>query len=203
MAADLTEERTTLVRNLAGTLAHNWWVLLLRGVVAVIFGLLVFARPGPSLSVLLLLFGAFAMADGLLGTWTAITHREDHENWILLLIGGLVGIGIGALTLFYPGITALGLLFYIAIWAMTTGVIEIVAAIRLRKQIQGEWRLVAAGLLSVGLGTLLIVQPGAGVLGLLWLIASFALVFGLSLIALSFKLKDFAKHAGHAQGHPA
>jgi uncharacterized membrane protein HdeD (DUF308 family) len=203
MAADVTKEGTTLVRSLAGTLAHDWWVLLLRGIVAIIFGVLIFARPGPSLSVLLLLFGAFAMADGILGTWTAITHREDHENWILLLIGGLLGIGIGALALFYPGITALGLLFYIAIWAMTTGVIEIVAAIRLRKQIHGEWRLVVAGLLSVALGVLLIVQPAAGLLGLLWLVASFAIVFGLSLIALSFKVKGFAKHVGHVEGHPA
>lgn len=182
-----------LAENLALTLSRNWWVLLLRGAVAILFGILTFLQPGISLASLVLLFGAYALADGVLGAWTAITHRKDRENWWVLLLEGLVGIGVGVLTLFNPGVTALALLFYIAIWAIATGVLEIVTAVRLRKEIEGEWMLVLAGLASVAFGVLLMARPGSGALAVLWLIASYAIVFGVLLVVLAFRVKGVAR----------
>jgi uncharacterized membrane protein HdeD (DUF308 family) len=182
-----------LAENLALTLSRNWWVLLLRGAVAILFGILTFLQPGISLASLVLLFGAYALADGILGAWTAVSHRKDRENWWVLLLEGLVGIGVGVLTLFNPGVTALALLFYIAIWAIATGVLEIVTAVRLRKEIEGEWMLVLAGLASVAFGVLLMARPGAGALAVLWLIASYAIVFGVLLVVLAFRVKGVAR----------
>ena len=187
-----------LKNSLAGILSRGWWMLLLRGLVAIAFGVLTWMQPGISLAALILLFGAFALADGLLGVWTAVTGRKEHENWGLLLLGGLVGIGIGLLTFLAPGLTALALLFYIAIWAIATGVLEIAAAIRLRKEIQGEWLLILGGLASVAFGLMLIGRPGAGALAVLWLIAAYAVAFGLILVLLAFKVRGLAQRAAKA-----
>jgi uncharacterized membrane protein HdeD (DUF308 family) len=182
-----------LAENLAVTLSHNWWVLLLRGIVAILFGVLTFMQPGISLASLVLLFGAYALADGALAAWTAVSHRKDRENWWVLLLEGLLGIGVGAITLLKPGVTALVLLFYIAIWAIATGVLEIVTAIRLRNEIEGEWMLVLAGLASVAFGVVMMAAPGAGALAVLWLIASYAIVFGALFVLLAFKVRGAAK----------
>jgi uncharacterized membrane protein HdeD (DUF308 family) len=179
--------------HLAAILSRNWWVLLLRGIVAIVFGVLTWLLPGISLAALVLLFGAYSMVDGILGAWTAIAGRKEHEHWWVLLLEGLVGIGVGILTLFAPGVTALALLFYIAIWAIATGVLEIVAAIRLRKEIEGEWLLVLGGLASVAFGVLLMARPGAGALAVLWIIAAYAVVFGVILVVLAFKARSFAR----------
>jgi uncharacterized membrane protein HdeD (DUF308 family) len=181
-----------LANNLVGTLSHNWWVLLLRGIVAILFGVLTFARPRISLETLVVVFGSFAFVDGVLQSWTAITHRHDRDNWGMLLVGGLVGIGVGILTWMNPGMVALALLFYIAIWAIATGVVEMVAAIRLRKEINNEWMLVVAGLASIAFGVALIARPASGALAVLWLIGSFAIVCGIALIALSLRMRSFA-----------
>jgi len=176
---------------LSTILSRNWWVLLLRGLAAIAFGILAWLQPGISLAALVLLFGTYIMADGILGVWTAIAGRKEREHWWVLLLWGLVGIGVGTLTFLAPGITALALLFYIAVWAITTGVLEIVAAIHLRKEIKGEWLLVLGGLASVVFGCLLLVQPGVGALALLWLIATYAVVFGVLLVMLAFKMRAF------------
>ena len=178
---------------LATILSRNWWVLLLRGIVAIAFGVLTWFQPGISLASLVLLFGVYSMADGILGTWTAIAGRKERDHWWVLLLEGLVGIGVGLLTLFAPGVTALALLFYIAIWAIATGVLEIVAAIRLRKEIEGEWLLVLGGLASVVFGVLLMARPGVGVLAVLWLVAAYAVVFGVLLVILAFKARSFGR----------
>ena len=181
----------TILTHLASTLARGWWLLLLRGLVAIIFGVLAWVQPGITLAALVLLFGAYSMADGVLCLWTATTGPKGHEYWWLLLLQGLVGIGIGFLTFFAPGITALALLFYIAIWAIATGVLEIAAAIRLRKEIDNEWLLLVAGLASVAFGILLAAQPAAGALAVLWLIGSYAILFGVLLLILAFKIRKF------------
>jgi uncharacterized membrane protein HdeD (DUF308 family) len=181
----------TILTHLASTLSRGWWLLLLRGVVAIIFGVLAWVQPGIALAALVLLFGAYSLADGVLCLWTAITGPKGHEYWWLLLLEGLVGIGIGLLTFFAPGITALALLFYIAIWAVATGVLEIVAAIRLRREIENEWLLLLAGLASVVFGVLLAAQPATGALALLWLIGSYAILFGVLLLILAFKIRKF------------
>ena len=185
-------------KRLASILNRSWWLLLLRGLAAVAFGVLTWFQPGISLASLVLLFGAYSMADGIMGCWTAIAGRNDHESWWVLLLQGLLGIGIGILTFLAPGLTALALLFYIAIWAIATGVLEIVAAVRLRKEIQGEFWLVLAGIASVVFGVLLMARPGAGALTVLWLIASYAIVFGALLVFLAFKVRSFVGKVTHS-----
>jgi uncharacterized membrane protein HdeD (DUF308 family) len=182
-----------LNERISAVLARNWWLLLLRGIIAILFGILTYFQPGISLATLVLLFGAFVFADGAIGVWQAISARKERENWWVLLLGGLLGIGVGVLTLFHPGVTALALLFYIAIWAIATGVLEIVAAIRLRKEIEGEWLLGLAGVASVLFGVLLIARPEVGALAVLWLIAAYAIAFGVILVLLAFKARGFAR----------
>ena len=182
-------------RHLVSILCRSWWVLLLRGIAAIAFGLITWLMPGISLAVLVLLFGAYATADGILALWMAISGRGDHEHWWVMLLWGVVGIGAGILTFLAPQVTALVLLFYIAAWAIATGVLQIVAAIRLRREMRGEWALILAGLVSVAFGVLLVAQPGAGALAVLWLIASYAIVFGVLLVVLSFKARGMLKEA--------
>ncbi len=182
-------------KRLANTLARNWWKLLVRGVVAVLFGVLLWLLPGISLALLVLFFGAFVLVDGILGAWIAISGRKEYEDWWDLLLWGLVGIGIGILTFVAPGFTTLALVFFIAGWAIATGVLEIVVAIRLRREIEGEWLLILGGLVSVLLGILLMLRPGVGALALVWLIGTYAIIFGLVLVMLAFKTRSFRKFA--------
>jgi len=179
---------------LAKILSRYWWMTLLRGLVAVLFGIMLFAKPGISLVSLVLVFGAYALADGFINVFTAFAGRKEHPSWWMLLLAGLAGIAVGLLAFYSPGATALALLFYIAIWAIATGVLEIAAAIRLRKEIEGEFWLALAGVLSVLFGLFLVVRPGAGALAVLWIIATYAMVFGVMLIALAFKARGFMKH---------
>jgi uncharacterized membrane protein HdeD (DUF308 family) len=182
-----------LALNLAAILARNWWVLLARGVVAMSFGVLTFTSPGISLASLVLLFGGFCLADGLMAAWTAFSIRKQKENGWLLLIGGLLGIGVGLLTIFQPTVSGLALLFYIAIWAIATGVVQVLTAIRLRQELANEWMLILAGLASVAFGALLMARPGAGALAVLWLITSYAIVFGFLLVVLAFRVRSVAR----------
>ena len=177
-------------KRLGSILNRSWWLLLLRGLAAITFGVLTWLLPGISLASLVLLFGAYCMADGILGSWTAIAGRHEHEHWWVLLLNGLLGIGVGIMTFLAPGLTALALLFYIAIWAIATGVLEIVAGIRLRREITGEWWLILAGIASIAFGALLVAHPGAGALSLLWLIASYAVLFGVLLVVLAIKVRS-------------
>src|SRR5262245_60291829 len=179
-------------------MSRSWWVLLLRGLVAILFGVLTWFRPGITLAALVILFGAYALVDGILDAWTAIAGRKQHEYWWATLLSGLVGIFIGILTLARPGITALPLLFYIALWAIARGVLEIVAALRLRKEIKNEWLLVLAGVASVLFGAILIARPGTGALAVIWLIGVYAFAFGILLVMLAFKARRFGQRLAHA-----
>jgi uncharacterized membrane protein HdeD (DUF308 family) len=182
-------------KRLASILSRGWWMLLLRGLAAIAFGLLLWLRPGISLATLILLFGAYSLADGVLGVLTALGGRQDKEHFWPLLLHGLLGIGVGILTFVAPGLTALALLFYIAIRAIATGALEIVTAIRLRKEIEGEWLFILAGTASVLFGLLLVARPGTGALAVLWLIGTYALVFGVLLVILAFRVRGFAQAA--------
>jgi uncharacterized membrane protein HdeD (DUF308 family) len=175
----------------ADILSRGWWRLLLRGLAAIAFGLFTLFRPGISLAALVLLFGVYVLVDGVLDVWTAVSGRQENDHWWVLLLGGLLGIVVGFITLTTPGITALVLLFYIAIWAIAHGVLEIVAAIRLRKEIEGEWLLILGGLASVVFGVLLISRPGAGALAVVWLIAGYAVAFGIITVVLAIKARSF------------
>ena len=180
-------------QNLAAALGRNWWLLLVRGLVAIVFALLTWAQPGVSLAALVLVFGIYVLADGLLGVWSAIAKRRDNRHWWLLLLWGLVGIVVGVMTFVMPGITGLVLLMYIAAWAVITGVLQIVAAIRLRKEIKGEWLMILSGLVSVAFGVLLFLQPGAGALAVAWIIAAYAFIFGVLMVLLAFKVRKLGR----------
>jgi uncharacterized membrane protein HdeD (DUF308 family) len=174
-------------------LARNWWALALRGVAAVLFGIMAFAWPGMTLGVLVLLYGAYALVDGVLAITAALAGRTWGMPWWALLLDGLMGITIGILTFAWPGITALVLLYMIAAWAVVTGVFEVIAAIRLRKEIHGEWLLALSGIISVLFGVALVINPVGGALAVVWLIGAYAIVFGALLIALGFRLRGVAK----------
>src|SRR5215212_2986603 len=171
-------------------LARNWWVLAIRGVAAILFGIGAFLWPGLTLAVLVLLFGAYALVDGIFAVIAGITGRAEQKRWWMMILEGLAGIVIGVLTFLWPGITALVLLYFIAAWSIVTGAFEVAAAIRLRKEIEGEWMLALAGIASVIFGILLLVLPGPGALALIWLIGSYAIVFGILMLVLAFRLRS-------------
>jgi uncharacterized membrane protein HdeD (DUF308 family) len=173
-------------------LARNWWTFVLRGVVAILFGILAFMRPGITLEALVLLFAFWALFDGVFALISSIGAAEAREPWWPLVLIGLLGIAAGVLALRWPGITALALLFIIAYWSIFRGILEIVAAVRLRDLIPGEWRLVIGGLASVVFGALLVIYPGAGILAVIWLIGIYAVIFGIAFLMLGFHLKGLA-----------
>jgi len=179
----------------AATMVHilklNWWLLALRGLVAVLFGVLAFMWPGATLITLVWLFGAFALVNGILSLVLAAKTPKGYPKVGSLILGGLLGILAGLLAFVMPGITALGLLILIAAWAIVTGIMELVAAVRLRKIINNEWLLVLAGIASVVFGVILLFQPAAGALALIWLIGAWALLSGILLMILAFRMRNW------------
>jgi uncharacterized membrane protein HdeD (DUF308 family) len=180
---------------MAVILARNWWALFLRGLAALLFGILAVIWPVPTLAVLVLLFGAYALVDGILSIVAAVKAPPGYERWWVLLLEGSIGIIIGALTFLWPQITTLALLYFIASWAIITGVLEIVVAVRLRKSISNEWLLILSGILSILFGLALVLMPVAGALAVVWLIGIYAIVFGLLLLALAFRLRKWVATA--------
>ena len=176
-------------------LTRQWWLVILRGVLAVVFGALCFAMPGMALATLVLLFGAYALVDGVFMIVAAARGWSQREDRWLLLIIGLLGVGVGVLTFIAPGLTAVGLLLYIAAWALATGVLSIVAAIRLRREITGEVWLVLSGIASIAFAAILLWNPMAGALSLIWVIGAFALLTGVMMIVLGVEVRG-AAHRG-------
>jgi uncharacterized membrane protein HdeD (DUF308 family) len=168
---------------------RGWWLLVLRGVCAVLFGILAFAWPGITLVALVYLFGAYALVNGIFTLGLSIRAPKGTPGIGMLLLLGLLGVAAGILTFVYPGNTALSLLWIIAFWAIFTGVLEIAAAIRLRREMTNEWLLILSGALSVVFGVLVILKPGAGALSILWLIGVYAILFGVMMLTLAFKMK--------------
>jgi uncharacterized membrane protein HdeD (DUF308 family)/sporulation protein YlmC with PRC-barrel domain len=177
-------------RGVLRTLGRNWWALALRGVAAILFGILAFAWPGITLFVLVLFFGAYMLVDGIFAIVAAVRAAGREARWWLLLIEGVLGVLAGLVAAFWPGLTALALLYFIAAWAIVSGILEIAGAIRLRREIEGEWALGLSGALSLLFGVLLVVIPApAGLLSLVWLIGAYALAFGVLLLVLAFRIR--------------
>src|SRR5262245_4591780 len=176
-------------------LRRNWGWVVVRGVAAVLFGLLAFAWPGLTLAVLVLAWGAYAIADGVLAFIAACRVRDRGRPFWAPLIVGLLGSAASVVTFLWPGMTALLLLLFIASWAVVMGIFQIIAAIRPRKVIQNEWLLGLSGGRSVLFGLLMFLQPGAGALAVIWIVAAYAVVFGVLLIWPGFRLKQQAGRA--------
>jgi uncharacterized membrane protein HdeD (DUF308 family) len=175
-------------------LARNWWALLLRGIAAVIFGLVAFLWPGATGVALVLLFGAYAFVDGVFALISAIRAAESHERWIAFAVEGIIGIIIAAITFFNPAITAIALYWTIAVWAVLTGILELVAAFQLRKLVPGEWLLILGGAASIAFGILMVVYPLAGAITVIYLIGAYALIFGVTMIGFALRLRPHAAH---------
>jgi uncharacterized membrane protein HdeD (DUF308 family) len=169
--------------------SRNWWMLALRGVAAIVFAFFAYFWPGLTLFALVILFGVYALADGIMAT---VVGARAH--WWTVMVFGLIGIAAGLVAIFRPGLTALALLLFIAGWAVARGILEIVAAIRLRKEITNEWWLGLAGLLSIAFGVAMFLYPGAGALSLLWVIATYALILGAMMLAFAFRLRGMGQH---------
>jgi uncharacterized membrane protein HdeD (DUF308 family) len=172
-----------------GILIRNWWAVALRGVAAIIFGILAFAMPVATLGALVLLFGAYALVDGVFNVIAAVSGRSGARPWWALVLSGVVSIAAGLATFFMPGLTALALMYLIAAWAIVTGVLQIVAAVRLRREIDNEWWLGLSGGISVAFGVFVMLAPGAGALALVLWIGAYALVLGAVLVALGLRLR--------------
>jgi len=184
------------------TLAQNWWAIVLRGVCAVLFGLAAFLWPGLTVTVLVLLYGAYALVDGVLAVlWSLAGRHLGAFPWGVLL-AGVGGIIFGVITFLWPDLTALALLYLIAAWAIVRGAFEIIAAFHLRREIENEWLLALSGVLSVLLGVVLFIAPGAGALAVVWWIGAFAIVVGVLTILLGVRLKRLNDRLGRQMAMP-
>jgi len=184
-------------RELLRSLAENWWLLLLRGVAAIIFGMLAFFWPGITLLSLTLLWEAYAFADGIFALWAAISGRgaaETSTRWWLAATG-IVSVLAAFVAFFWPGMTTVVLLMFIASWAIIIGVLQIWGAIEMGKEAQGEWLFALYGVLWIAFGVVMFAQPGAGALALVWMIGWFAILSGCMSIALAFRLRTYKQPA--------
>ena len=184
---------------LIGLFTRNWWVVLLRGIAAIVFGIIAFRAPIATITALVLLFGIYALVDGCFSLFGAISGWSYREDRWLLVLEGLIGLGAAFVTLHATALTAMALLFFIAAWALATGVLKIVAAIRLRKVITGEAWLVLSGIASVAFAFLVMFHPVVGALTMVWLIGWFALIMGAMMVMLSFRLRRLRQPEVRAQ----
>lgn len=165
-------------------LTQHWWVVLLRGLLAIAFGVMAYMWPGATIAILVLIWGTYALVGGIFEVVAGVRGK-----WGSLVVLGLLGIAAGVVTILWPGLTAVTLIWVMAFWAILAGILQISAAIRLRKEVQGEWLWIASGLCTIALGVLLMLYPGAGALSVVWLIAALAIAWGILLVMLSLKLK--------------
>ena len=174
-------------------LSRDWWHFAVRGVLTIVFGILALVWPGPTIKALVVLFGAFVLVDGIFAVVTGIQSREYFKYWWALLLEGLTGIAIGIMTFIWPNIAGLVLLYFIASWAILTGIFEIIAALELRNVLPGEWATFLAGVLSILLGILLFAYPTAGAVGMVWAIGLYAIAAGIMEIIVAFRLRSLGQ----------
>ena len=184
-------------------LARNWWLLGIRGALGIVLGVVAIFLPGVTLAALVILVGAFAFVDGIANLIAGVRERRQERRWWTLILKGIAGITVGIITLVLPLATALALLAIVATWAIISGALEITAAIRLRREIRGEWLLLLGGLLSVLLGIVLVLLPGTGLLALTWMFGAYLLASGVLSLALAFRLRRLSYPAGTLRPDPA
>ena len=170
-------------------LFRNWWIIAVRGMLAIVFGILALVWPDTTKLALVLLFGTYVLVDGFSAIAAGIALAPNFKRWWALLLEGLTGIMIGVLTFSWPNVTGLILLYFIATWAVITGIFEIVAAIQLRRVISGEWAMILSGLMSVLFGIVLFVFPAAGAVSIVWLIGIYAIAFGIMGLIFAFHVR--------------
>ena len=176
-------------------LTRNWWAVVLRGLIAILFGIFAIARPGLTVGAFVMLFAVYALLDGLFAVAAALGGGTGTPWWALIA-RGVFSILAAAVAFFYPGLTAIALLYVIAFWAILIGLVEITVAIRLRKEISGELFLAIAGVLSILFGLFLIARPGTGALAVITIIGCYAIVFGIMVMVLGFRLKGLRNRLG-------
>lgn len=172
-------------------LARNWKSLAIRGAIAILFGIAIILLPGITIAALVTLFGLFIIVGGFLFLVAGIRQRRTDEPWWLLLLEGILGVAIGIFILIFPSIAALFLVFLIAAWAIMSGIFQIIAAIQLRRQIEGEWLLILSGITSIIFGFLLAIFPSAGALTILWIIGAYTIFFGVLQLIVAFRLRTW------------
>lgn len=177
---------------MALSLARNWWAVALRGAAAIIFGIIALFWPPAAVAALVAVFGAYALVDGILNLVAAVRAGRSGQRWGALVFEGIVSVLVGILTFFYPSVTALALVLFVAAWSLVTGVAEVVAAIKLRKAIEGEWLLALSGMLSVAFGILLFISPYFGAIAIAIWIGAYSVVFGALLVGLALRLRSWA-----------
>lgn len=170
-------------------LAKHWWVLVVRGLVALVFAGTAFFLPNFAFSVLVAGIGVYLLADGALATYSGWRLRGEDKDWWVAALEGLLGVGLGVATLAYPDVSAALLVLFVALWCLLTGAFEIILAIRIRKEIEDEWQLAFAGIISIALGALMLFQPNAGAISIAWWIGFYAFFFGLLMIGLGLRLR--------------
>jgi len=175
--------------------AGSWWTIALRGVAAIVFGLIALFLPADALLALILVFSAFALVNGISTIIMAFRERNAYSRWWVLFLQGALSVVVGVIAFIWPGLTTFTLLYFIAFWAITSGVFEIIAAIEMRKVINNEWFLALSGVLSIIFGVLLIIYPSSGALALVWLIGSYSIVFGVMLLLVAFRLRSHHQQA--------
>ncbi|WP_114389617.1 HdeD family acid-resistance protein [Notoacmeibacter marinus] len=209
----MTDAKTFDTTDIMCSLAPNWWAFLLRGILALVIAVLAFLMPVEAVFALTLVFGAFSLVDGAFGLWAGYWNMRKGESWGWLIASGVLGIATGLIVLIAPFVATFVLTVFlwtmIAFWSITTGVLEIAAAIRLRKEIKGEWLMVLGGAISIILGAavtwFLFMNPVGSLLALGWALGIYATLFGVAMIALSLKLRrsNVSDEKNAPNTHPA
>lgn len=177
--------------DLAAAARGVWWFVLLRGILAILFGLIALFTPGTALLALVFVFGAYAIIDGITAVATGIRHRTSESHWVWQIVQGVVSVIAGVIAFAWPGVTVLAILFVIAFWSIVNGITEIAESFAMRKRGTGSWGwMLAAGIISVLFGIVLVIQPGAGLVTLLWFVGAYSVAYGAIVLVLAFRLRS-------------
>lgn len=169
-------------------LTKFWWLLVLRGLVSIGFAVFAFLFPKPAFEALVFVLGVFLLADGLLAVWLGARMRDHDTDWWVVALEGALGVGLGLVAFINPELTVAGLVLVLSLWFLVTGVFEIATAVKLRKEIDNEWLLGLAGLVSVGLGVFMLVKPEAGAVSIIWWLGLYAAAFGILMLGLGLRM---------------